>query len=98
MTMIDFLENICSRWSSFTNDEKDAIANILVVKNILKVKDEDIILVKIPVDEETGMYLLDYDILNGAYRVIKQIFKNNKVLMTPLEVNVSSEKKETDNV
>ena len=98
MTMIDFLENICSRWSSFTNDEKDAIANILVVKNILKVKDEDIILVKIPVDEETGMYLLDYDILDGAYRVIKQIFKNNKVLMTPLEVNVSSEKKETDNV
>ena len=95
--MKEFLDVICSKWNDFTDNEKDIIANAFFVKNGITVKDGDIILAKIPIDKETGMYLLDFDLLKNEYHTIKQIFKNNKVLMTPLDIEIISEKKEIDN-
>ena len=63
----------------------------------IEVKDGDIILAKIPIDKETGMYLLDFDLLENEYYAIKQTFKNNKVLMTPLDIEVVSKEKEIIN-
>ena len=95
--MKEFLDVICSKWNDFTDSEKDAISKVLTIKSTIAVKDEDIILIKIPIDEQTGGYLLDYDTLNTACLTIKNMFKNNKVLITPLDIEIISEEKEIDN-
>ena len=95
--MKEFLDVICSKWNDFTDIEKDIIANAFFIKNGIEVKDGDIILAKIPIDKETGMYLLDFDLLENEYYAIKQTFKNNKVLMTPLDIEIISKEKDVIN-
>ena len=88
--MKEFMDILCNRWNDFTDEEKDVISNFIMIKKQSVLKDEDIILVKPPLNKDTGHPLMDYDTLVIYHNIIKDIFKNNTVLTIPLDIEIIS--------
>lgn len=88
--MREFIDILCNKWNDFTDTEKDVISNFIMIKKQNTLKDEDIILVKVPLDKNTGHPLMDYDTLVVYHNIIKDIFKNNTVLTIPLDIEIIS--------
>lgn len=88
--MKEFMDILCNKWNDFTDEEKDVISNFIMIKKQSVLKDEDIILVKSPLNKDTGHPLMDYDTLVIYHNIIKDIFKNNTVLTIPLDIEIIS--------
>ena len=88
--MKEFMDILCNKWNDFTDEEKDVISNFIIIKKQSVVKDEDIILVKPPLNKDTGHPSMDYDTLIICQNIIRDIFKNNTVLTIPLDIEIIS--------
>lgn len=88
--MKEFMDILCNKWNDFTDEEKDVISNFIMIKKQSVLKDEDIILVKLPLNKDTGHPLMDCDTLVIYHNIIKDIFKNNTVLTIPLDIEIIS--------
>ena len=88
--MKDFLEVIYGKWDSFTDNEKEIIANTFFIKSNMTIKDGDIVVVNIPIDKDTGYCLIEYDILEMYHKNIKNAFKDHQVIMSPLDISIIS--------
>ena len=88
--MKEFMDILCNKWNDFTDEEKDVISNFIMIKKQSVLKDEDIILVKPPLNIDTGHPLMDYDTLIICQNIIQDIFKNNTVLTIPLDIEIIS--------
>ena len=88
--MKEFMDILYNKWNDFTDEEKDVISNFIMIKKQGVLKDEDIILVKPPLNKDTGRPLMDYDTLVIYHNIIKDMFKNNTVLTIPLDIEIIS--------
>lgn len=88
--MKKFMDILCNKWNDFTDEEKDVISNFIMIKKQSVLKDEDIILVKIPLNTDTGCPLMNYETATIYHDMIKDTFKNNTVLTMPLDIEIIS--------
>ena len=91
--MKDLFDIIVRKWNDFYEEEKEIIANSYLIKNNTSVKDGDIVVVKFPLDRETGDALMDFDVITQYHNSIKEIFKGCKVITSPLDINIISKHK-----
>ena len=88
--MKEFMDILYNKWNDFTDEEKDVISNFIMIKKQSVLKDEDIILVKPPLNKYTGHPLMDYNTLVVYHDIIKDMFKNNTVFTIPLDIEIIS--------